>query len=135
MATITGVIAIPNLVTGKGITVSFIPLDTPLAVGSQIIATAPVAVITSSAGALPAALTLAAGNYTVKLSAHEKDYGSFNILVPSGSSTYDIIDIVVAAATPGAQPYVVIERDDGQLIKLEAFLVNGTTELRVSNFP
>ena len=135
MATITGTVHTPGSVAAKGITVAFMPLDTPLAVGSQIIETATIRVITDSSGALPAGLTLVAGNYTVALSANGTNYGSFNILVPSGSSTYDITGIVVAAAGPSAHQFLVLERSDGQYVKWFAVLENGTTEGRWANYP
>lgn len=103
MATITGTIANPGSLPSQGIEVAFIPTDTPKAVGSLIIKTTPISVVTNSSGQLPAGLTLTAGTYTVKLTSNGTSYGCFNILVPSGSGTHDLPDIVVVTVTSSVQ--------------------------------
>lgn len=123
-ATITGTIAAPTTATAKRVTVTFIPRDTPQAVGSQIVGTINTSVITSATGELPASTILVEGNYTVRLHTQGTEYGSFQILVPSGDDTYDIADLITERAI-FAGDYLLMEADDGDNYRVYLQIVEG----------
>jgi hypothetical protein len=89
MATITGVIKLPNDVPFVG-DILFRPLSTPLGDSPDIITTADVRIVTDSAGNF--SLTLRAGNYSVLAGISRP----FKITVPDTASTYAILSLITS---------------------------------------
>lgn len=92
MATVTGTIYFASNAAAAYMGLTFIPQETPGVVSGAIVVARDVRVALTSGGDLPAALELTEGRYTVRLDNGEE----FDIDVPSGSGTHDIIDLVVA---------------------------------------
>ena len=94
-ATVTGSVKTAGNVALVGGTVRFSPLDAPLAAAPDLIAAGDVLATTDSVGAY--SQTLAAGNYKVTL----PNSRSFGITVPTGDSTYSVLDLVTGGLKIG----------------------------------
>lgn len=95
MATVTGTIKLSSdEATAIGIT--FVPQDTPGVVSTSVVIAQNVRLVTSSTGTFSA--TLLEGTYTVQFDNGEE----FDIVVPAGSSSYDIVSLFGAAASAAA---------------------------------
>lgn len=90
-ATITGTIASTQ---GSGSWVlTFCPQETPQGLsGVGVVVGQDVKCVTDSSGALPASFTLQEGRYVVEVNNGEQ----FEIDVPSGSDSYNILDLIVS---------------------------------------
>lgn len=88
MATITGNVKFVTNTAARQ-TLTFVPKDTPVAVGSSVAIKTETTTLTDANGDITA-VTLLAGKYTVEFSNGE----SFDIDVPSGSGTHALPDII-----------------------------------------
>lgn len=103
MATITGTIYFASNAAAAYMGLTFVPQETPGVVSGAMVVARDVRVALTSGGDLPAALELTEGRYTVRLDNGEE----FDIDVPSGSGTHDIIDLVVAADGVSVTEYAI----------------------------
>jgi len=90
MATITATSKLASLANYNGqVVFTPSPANTIRAIGSVLIVHHPV-IVQCSSGAFPANTTLAEGEYSVSIAGSY----AFTITVPSGTGTYDIIDLL-----------------------------------------
>jgi hypothetical protein len=98
MATVTGTIKFSSDEAAV-IGVTFVPLDTPGVIDSNLVIAQRTRIVTGSSGAF--SLTLAEGAYTVLLDNEEE----FNIAVPSGSASHAITSLIDVDAGSSAQRF------------------------------
>lgn len=133
MATITGTIKTPQDAVAPFVTVRFYAQDTPQAISTGLIGTATVSVVTNASGAI--SLTLVAGTYTVAISAGDLSYGSFDILVPTGSGTYDLSGLIISEEAAASREFIVLVASDGSLRKLFITAVEGQYQAETAPYP
>jgi hypothetical protein len=94
MATVTGTIKVPSVAVYRD-SVTFEPLSTPFFTTGKVLYGTRNTVIYPVAGAIT--VTLAEGTYRVILS---DGADSFQIVVPTGTGSYDLYDIIDTSSVP-----------------------------------
>lgn len=105
MATITGTVVNVSNNSAASAWIRFLPTSTPKADGNNLVIKSEPTYVVGSDGSLPAGIILLAGGYTCFLSNGE----TFEILVPGGTDSYSIEDLIDGEPEPEASTSVVYQ--------------------------